>query len=71
MVSEKKRIFVFLNHVDIQLSSGSSVESQMKNEKEAVYGALNKWVAWELEFPIIAAAKSLLLMMSCVDYSCA
>ncbi|KAK5774887.1 hypothetical protein PVK06_042749 [Gossypium arboreum] len=26
---------------------------QLPNEKEAVYGALDKWVAWETEFPFI------------------
>ncbi|CAL9226009.1 unnamed protein product [Arabidopsis halleri] len=36
--------------------------SGLPNEKEAVYGALNKWVAWEVEFPIIAAAKALQIL---------
>lgn len=36
--------------------------SQLPNEKEAVYGALDKWVAWELEFPMIAAAKALKIL---------
>ncbi|KAG4151876.1 hypothetical protein ERO13_D04G084216v2, partial [Gossypium hirsutum] len=34
-------------------------ESQLPNEKETVYGALDKWVAWEIEFPLIAASKAL------------
>ncbi|PPD71193.1 hypothetical protein GOBAR_DD31928 [Gossypium barbadense] len=33
--------------------------SQLPNEKETVYGALDKWVAWEIEFPLIAASKAL------------
>ncbi|KAK1260983.1 Pentatricopeptide repeat-containing protein [Acorus gramineus] len=32
---------------------------RLPNEKEAVYEALDKWTAWETEFPLIAAAKSL------------
>ncbi|KAJ0228674.1 hypothetical protein HA466_0322950 [Hirschfeldia incana] len=36
--------------------------SGLPNEKEAVYGALNKWVAWEVEFPVIAAAKALQIL---------
>ncbi|KFK28568.1 hypothetical protein AALP_AA7G013300 [Arabis alpina] len=36
--------------------------SGLPDEKEVVYGALNKWVAWEVEFPIIAAAKALLIL---------
>ncbi|VVB12501.1 unnamed protein product [Arabis nemorensis] len=36
--------------------------SGLPNEKEVVYGALNKWVAWEVEFPIIAAAKALQIL---------
>lgn len=33
--------------------------SKVSNEKEAVYGALDKWTAWETEFPLIAATKAL------------
>uniref|UniRef100_J3MLT3 Pentatricopeptide repeat-containing protein n=1 Tax=Oryza brachyantha TaxID=4533 RepID=J3MLT3_ORYBR len=33
--------------------------SKLPNEKEAVYGALDKWTAFEPEFPTIAAAKAL------------
>ncbi|KAL6901912.1 hypothetical protein ACP4OV_004788 [Aristida adscensionis] len=33
--------------------------SKLPNEKEAIYGALDKWTAFEPEFPIIAAAKAL------------
>ncbi|KAK0579835.1 hypothetical protein LWI29_032246 [Acer saccharum] len=36
--------------------------SELPNEKEAVYGALNKWTAWETEFPLIAAAKALKIL---------
>ncbi|KAM6552288.1 hypothetical protein CsatB_002096 [Cannabis sativa] len=36
--------------------------SDLPNEKEAVYGALNKWIAWETEFPVIAAAKALRIL---------
>lgn len=34
----------------------------LPNEKEAVYGALDKWTAWETEFPLIAAAKALKIL---------
>ncbi|KAK6932280.1 hypothetical protein RJ641_001904 [Dillenia turbinata] len=33
--------------------------SGVSNEKDAVYGALDKWTAWETEFPLIAASKAL------------
>ncbi|KQK15858.1 pentatricopeptide repeat-containing protein At4g18975, chloroplastic isoform X1 [Brachypodium distachyon] len=33
--------------------------SKLPNGKEAVYGALDRWTAFETEFPIIAAAKAL------------
>ncbi|KAL4335087.1 hypothetical protein GQ457_07G029940 [Hibiscus cannabinus] len=36
--------------------------SQLPNEKEIVYGALDKWVAWETEFPLVAAAKALQIL---------
>ncbi|XP_009419073.2 pentatricopeptide repeat-containing protein At4g18975, chloroplastic [Musa acuminata AAA Group] len=32
---------------------------KLPNEKEVIYGALDKWTAWETEFPVIAAAKAL------------
>lgn len=35
------------------------IVSKLPSEKEAIYGALNKWTAWETEFPVIAAAKAL------------
>ncbi|KAJ4703740.1 Pentatricopeptide repeat-containing protein [Melia azedarach] len=35
------------------------IVSELPKEKEAVYGALDKWMAWETEFPLIAAAKAL------------
>ncbi|XP_022715684.1 pentatricopeptide repeat-containing protein At4g18975, chloroplastic-like isoform X1 [Durio zibethinus] len=38
------------------------IVSQLPNEKEAVYGALDKWTAWETEFPLIAAAKALRIL---------
>ncbi|KAM0068914.1 putative pentatricopeptide repeat-containing protein [Helianthus debilis subsp. tardiflorus] len=31
----------------------------LPNEKEAIYRALDKWTAWETEFPVIAVAKAL------------
>lgn len=34
-------------------------EVPIENGKEAVYGALDKWTAWETEFPLIAAVKAL------------
>ncbi|MBA0550762.1 hypothetical protein Golob_021682 [Gossypium lobatum] len=33
--------------------------SRLPNEKETIYGALDKWVAREIEFPLIVAAKAL------------
>ncbi|TYI85995.1 hypothetical protein E1A91_D04G037000v1, partial [Gossypium mustelinum] len=36
------------------------IVSQLPNER--VYGALDKWVAWETEFPLIAAAKALRIL---------
>ncbi|XP_051115485.1 pentatricopeptide repeat-containing protein At4g18975, chloroplastic isoform X2 [Andrographis paniculata] len=36
--------------------------SGLPNEKAAVYGALDKWIAWETEFPLIAAAKALKIL---------
>ncbi|KAK7383325.1 hypothetical protein VNO78_29001 [Psophocarpus tetragonolobus] len=36
--------------------------SKLPNEKEAVYGELNKWTAWETEFPVIAVAKALKIL---------
>ncbi|MBA0774930.1 hypothetical protein Gotri_010101, partial [Gossypium trilobum] len=38
------------------------IVSQLPSEKETVYGALDKWVAWETEFPLIAAAKALRIL---------
>ncbi|KAL5972847.1 hypothetical protein ACLOJK_039653 [Asimina triloba] len=35
------------------------IVSKLPNEKEAIYGALDEWCAWETEFPLIAAAKAL------------
>ncbi|XP_076941149.1 pentatricopeptide repeat-containing protein At4g18975, chloroplastic-like [Bidens hawaiensis] len=31
----------------------------LPNEKETIYEALDKWAAWETEFPVIAVAKAL------------
>ncbi|KAJ6850270.1 pentatricopeptide repeat-containing protein, chloroplastic [Iris pallida] len=36
--------------------------SQLPNEKETIYSALDKWTAWETEFPVVAAAKALEIM---------
>ncbi|GAB2287598.1 hypothetical protein Dimus_021971 [Dionaea muscipula] len=38
------------------------IVSELPNEKEAVCVALDKWTAWELEFPLIAAAKALRIL---------
>lgn len=38
------------------------IVSELPNEKQAVYGALDKWTAWETEFPLIAAAKALRIL---------
>ncbi|KAJ1406249.1 Tetratricopeptide-like helical domain superfamily [Sesbania bispinosa] len=35
---------------------------ELPNEKEAVYGALDKWTAWETEFPLIAVVKALKIL---------
>ncbi|KAK9925903.1 hypothetical protein M0R45_023165 [Rubus argutus] len=36
--------------------------SDLPNEKEAIFGALDKWTARETEFPLIAAAKALRIL---------
>ncbi|KAF3449825.1 hypothetical protein FNV43_RR05904 [Rhamnella rubrinervis] len=36
--------------------------SDLPNEKGAVYGALDKWTAWEAEFPLVAASKALRIL---------
>ncbi|KAG9147221.1 hypothetical protein Leryth_018194 [Lithospermum erythrorhizon] len=36
--------------------------SGLPSEKEAVYSGLDKWVAWETEFPLVAAAKALRIL---------
>ncbi|KAI4343051.1 hypothetical protein MLD38_027599 [Melastoma candidum] len=36
--------------------------ADLPNEKEVVYGVLDKWIAWEPEFPLIAAAKALRML---------
>ncbi|KAJ4702588.1 Pentatricopeptide repeat-containing protein [Melia azedarach] len=38
------------------------IVSELPNEKEVVYRALDKWTAWETEFPLIAAAKALRIL---------
>ncbi|XP_056175796.1 pentatricopeptide repeat-containing protein At4g18975, chloroplastic isoform X2 [Syzygium oleosum] len=38
--------------------------SDLPHEKETVYKALDKWTAWEVEFPLIAAAKALRILKS-------
>ncbi|KAF2310196.1 hypothetical protein GH714_007156 [Hevea brasiliensis] len=38
------------------------IVSELPNEKEAVYGALDKWTAWETEFPLLAVAKALRIL---------
>ncbi|KAH0459168.1 hypothetical protein IEQ34_011982 [Dendrobium chrysotoxum] len=35
------------------------IVSKLPNEKEVIHGALDKWTAWETEFPVVAAAKAL------------
>ncbi|XP_050228380.1 pentatricopeptide repeat-containing protein At4g18975, chloroplastic [Mercurialis annua] len=35
---------------------------ELPDEKDAVYGALDKWTAWETEFPLIAVAKALRIL---------
>ncbi|XP_048438218.1 pentatricopeptide repeat-containing protein At4g18975, chloroplastic isoform X2 [Pyrus x bretschneideri] len=38
------------------------IVSSLPNEKETIFGALDKWAAWETEFPLIAAAKALIIL---------
>ncbi|XP_057544827.1 pentatricopeptide repeat-containing protein At4g18975, chloroplastic [Amaranthus tricolor] len=38
------------------------IVSGLPNEREAVDRALDQWIAWELEFPLIAAAKALRIL---------
>ncbi|CAN6683568.1 unnamed protein product [Malus baccata var. baccata] len=38
------------------------IVSGLPNEKETIFGALDKWTAWETEFPLIAAAKALIIL---------
>ncbi|TQE00726.1 hypothetical protein C1H46_013665 [Malus baccata] len=38
------------------------IVSSLPNEKETIFGALDKWTAWETEFPLIAAAKALIIL---------
>nr|CAD1817931.1 unnamed protein product [Ananas comosus var. bracteatus] len=33
--------------------------SKLPNDKEVIYGALDRWTAWATEFPVIATAKAL------------
>lgn len=47
-------------HVRVQLLKCQV--SELPNEKHALYGALDKWTAWETEFPLIAAAKALRIL---------
>ncbi|WVY93653.1 hypothetical protein V8G54_032741 [Vigna mungo] len=47
--------------MEVRMNVEKSV-SKLPNEKEAVYGALDKWTAWETEFPVIAAAKALKIL---------
>ncbi|KAH7862442.1 hypothetical protein Vadar_004840 [Vaccinium darrowii] len=49
---------VTLNSSDLLLIRVSG----LPNEREAVYGALDKWTAWETEFPLIAASKALRML---------
>ena len=34
----------------------------LKDSKEAVYGALDAWVAWEPNFPIVSLKRALLML---------
>ncbi|KAF8365017.1 hypothetical protein HHK36_032982 [Tetracentron sinense] len=38
------------------------IVSELPNDKETIYGALDKWTAWETEFPLISAAKALQIL---------
>ncbi|KAF3786715.1 Pentatricopeptide repeat-containing protein [Nymphaea thermarum] len=47
-----------------------SIVTKLSNEKETVYGALDKWVAWETEFPLVTKwmlSKGLVLTMGTYD----
>ncbi|KAL1336015.1 hypothetical protein HN51_030433 [Arachis hypogaea] len=68
---EKKRVAKKEHHLWKSRDSAQSgqkalnlirIVSQLSNEKEAVFGALDKWTAWETEFPVIAAAKALKIL---------
>ncbi|KAI5348950.1 hypothetical protein L3X38_001837 [Prunus dulcis] len=51
------------NFSSISVESDSQATiSGLPNEKETVYGALDKWTAWETEFPLIAAVKALRIL---------
>ncbi|XP_065880240.1 pentatricopeptide repeat-containing protein At4g18975, chloroplastic [Euphorbia lathyris] len=38
------------------------IVSELPDEKDAVYGSLDKFIAWETEFPLIAVAKALRIL---------
>ncbi|KAL6204617.1 hypothetical protein ACLB2K_021884 [Fragaria x ananassa] len=67
-VRNSLRYVVGLNTFDLKCCQKQSRQtvSDLPNEKEAIFGALDKWTAWETEFPLIAAAKALrILRRSC------
>ncbi|KAL5731040.1 hypothetical protein ACHQM5_003803 [Ranunculus cassubicifolius] len=45
------------------------IVSELPDEKEAVYTALDRWAAWEIEFPLIAAAKALRILQNRKQWS--
>ncbi|KAK9936688.1 hypothetical protein M0R45_013516 [Rubus argutus] len=56
---EEKRLSLGLGKRALNLVR---IVSDLPNEKEAIFGALDKWTAWETEFPLIAAAKALRIL---------
>lgn len=48
--------------ISLVIEHSTSQISGLPNDKDAVYGALDKWIAWEAEFPLIAAAKALRIL---------
>ncbi|XP_052878479.1 uncharacterized protein LOC108477140 isoform X1 [Gossypium arboreum] len=54
-----QELFTRLRPPTTSAESKKNLVSQLPNKKETVYGALDKWVAWETEFPLIATAKAL------------
>ncbi|KAG5130991.1 hypothetical protein JHK84_037388 [Glycine max] len=55
--SGQKALALVRTIMEVQMNVEKPVY-KLPNEKEAVYGALDKWTAWETEFPVIAVSKA-------------